>query len=68
MSRKVLETALRRLKFSLNDPFNRRREFFKKEGNRPETKGEDHIEEIKPSPFHTQKLPVRGVDGNVAKC
>ena len=55
-------------KFILNDPFNQRREFVKKEGGRPETKGEDHIEEIKPFPFHTQKFPIRRVDGNVAKC
>ena len=56
------------IKFSLNDPFNRRREFIKKEGGRPETEGEDHIEEIEPFPFHTQKFPIRGVDGNIAKC
>ena len=55
-------------KFSLNDPFNCRRKFVKKEGGPPETEGEDHIEEIEPFPFHTQKFPIRGVDGNIAKC
>ena len=56
------------IKFSLNDSFHRRREFVEKEGGRPETKGEDHIKEIKPFPFHTQKFPIRGMDGNVAEC
>ena len=56
------------MKFSLNDPFNRRGELIKKEGCRPETEGEDHIKEIEPFPFHTQKFPVRGMDGNIAKC
>ena len=56
------------VKFSLNDPFNHRREFIKKQGGRPETEKEDHIKEIEPFPFHTQEFPIRGVDGNVAKC
>ena len=55
-------------KFILNDPFNCRRELVKKEGGQPETKGKDHIEEIKLFPFHTQAFPIGGVDGNVAKC
>ena len=56
------------IKFSLNDPSNHRGEFVKKAGGWPETEGEDHIKEIEPIPFHTQKFLIRGMDRNIAKC
>jgi len=53
--------------FILNDPFKGRREFVKKKGCTPETEWESHFKEVEPFPFHTEKLPVRGVDWDIAK-
>jgi len=39
----------------------------KKEGCTPETEWESHIEEVEPLPFQADKLPVRGVDRDIAK-
>jgi len=51
----------------LNDPFKGGREFIKKKGCTLETEGESHIEEVEPFSFHTKKLPVRGVDWDIAE-
>ena len=53
--------------FISNDPFRGGREFIKKKGCTPETEWESHIKEVEPFPLHTEKLPVRGVDRDVAK-
>jgi len=51
----------------LNDPLKGGREFIKKKGCTPETEWESHIKEVEPFPLHTEKLPVRGEDRDIAK-